>query len=93
MPNAIIFDIKASDIHKPILVEAAWVALDSISPFTLGEEFYQRYNPGILISLGALATNHKLDEELVNCPPHPASSCQPMPPPSSVTTSILIGVV
>jgi exodeoxyribonuclease X len=28
----------------------------------------QRYNPGKPISLGALATHHIMDEELVNCP-------------------------
>jgi len=69
MPNAIIFDIEATDKDNPVLIEAAWVALDSISPFTLGEEFHQRYNPGKPISLGALATHHILDEELVDCPP------------------------
>ena len=69
MPNAIIFDIEATDKDNPVLVEAAWVALDSISPFTLGAEFHQRYNPGKPISLGALATHHILDEELVDCPP------------------------
>ena len=41
MPNAIIFDIEATDKDNPVLIEAAWVALDSISPFTLGEEFHQ----------------------------------------------------
>ena len=51
MPTAIIFDIEATDKDKPILVEAAWVTLDSISPVSLGEEFHQRYNPGKPISL------------------------------------------
>ena len=69
MPNAIIFDIEATDKDNPVIVKAAWVALDGISPFTLGEEFHQRYNPGKPISLGALATHHILDEELVYCPP------------------------
>ena len=69
MPNAIIFDIEATDKDNPVLIEAAWVALDSISPFSLGAEFHQRYNPGKPISLGALATHHILDEELVDCPP------------------------
>lgn len=69
MPAAIIFDIEATDKDNPVLVEAAWVALEGISPFTLGEGFHQRYNPGKPISLGALATHHILDEELVDCPP------------------------
>jgi exodeoxyribonuclease X len=69
MPTAIIFDIEATDKDNPVLIEAAWIALESISPFTLGEGFHQRYNPGKPISLGALATHHILDEELVDCPP------------------------
>lgn len=69
MPAAIIFDIEATDKDNPVLVEAAWVAIESLSPFRLGEGFHQRYNPGKPISLGALATHHILDEELVDCPP------------------------
>ena len=46
MPTAIIFDIEATDKDNPVLVEAAWVGLDSISLFTIGKEFHQRYNPG-----------------------------------------------
>ena len=45
MTKTLIFDIEATDKDNPVLIEAAWVALDSISPFTLGEEFHQRYNP------------------------------------------------
>jgi hypothetical protein len=43
MPNAIIFDIEATDKDNPVLIEAAWVALDRISSFSLGEQFHQRY--------------------------------------------------
>ena len=56
MPYAMIFDIEATDKDNPVLVEAAWVAFDSINPFSLGEQFHQRYNSGKPISLGALAT-------------------------------------
>jgi hypothetical protein len=38
MPTAIIFDIEATGKDNSVLVEAAWVALEGISPFTLGEE-------------------------------------------------------
>jgi exodeoxyribonuclease X len=51
MSNAIIFYIETTGKNNPVLAEAVWVALDSISPFTLGEEFHQRYNPGKPISL------------------------------------------
>jgi exodeoxyribonuclease X len=74
MTTAIIFDTEATDINQPVIVEAAWVALDNVSPFQLGATFHQRYNPGKPISLGALATHHILDEELIDCPP--ASSFQ-----------------
>lgn len=69
MPTAIIFDTEATDINQPVIIEAAWVELVTVSPFQTGESFHQRYNPGKPISLGALATHHILDEELVNCPP------------------------
>lgn len=69
MPTAIIFDTEATGIVEPAIIEAAWVAVDSLSPFTLGETFHQRYQPGKPISLGALATHHIMDEELVDCPP------------------------
>ena len=74
MPNVIIFDTEATDIKEPILIEAAWLEVTSLTPLTIGSQFVQRYNPGKPISLGALATHHILDEELVDCPP--ASSFQ-----------------
>lgn len=69
MPTAIIFDTEATGIVDPVIIEAAWIAVDSLSPFSLGETFHQRYQPGKPISLGALATHHIMDEELVGCPP------------------------
>ena len=47
---------------------AAWLELASIELFTVTNPFVQRYNPGKPITLGALATNHIMDEELVDCP-------------------------
>ena len=74
MPKAIIFDTEATDIKEPVLIEAAWLEVTNLAPLTIGIQFVQRYNPGKPISLGALATHHILDEELVDCPP--ASSFQ-----------------
>jgi len=74
MPKVIIFDTEATDIKEPVLIEAAWLEVTGFAPLTIGSQFVQRYNPGKPISLGALATHHILDEELVNCPP--ASSFQ-----------------
>ena len=68
MSKSIIFDTEATGIKEPVLIEAAWVELASIEPFTVSNPFVQRYNPGKPITLGALATHHILDEELVDCP-------------------------
>ena len=68
MNNTIIFDTEATGIKEPILIEAAWVELESFAPFTFTNPFVQRYNPEKPIALGALATHHIMDEELVDCP-------------------------
>jgi exodeoxyribonuclease X len=67
--KTIIFDTEATDLKKPVLIEAAWVELESLEPYRVTNPFEQRYNPGKPISLGALATHHIMDEELVDCPP------------------------
>ena len=69
MSKTIIFDTEATGIKEPVLIEAAWVELESIAPFIITNPFEQRYNPGKPIALGALATHHIMDEELVDCPP------------------------
>jgi len=69
MPKVIIFDTEATDIKEPVLIEAAWLEVTSLAPLTIDSQFVQRYNPGKPISLGALATHHILDEELIDCPP------------------------
>ena len=60
MPQIVIFDTEATDIKEPVLIEAAWLEVTSLTPLTIGETFVQRYNPGKPISLGALATHHIL---------------------------------
>ncbi|QWD91445.1 3'-5' exonuclease [Polynucleobacter sp. MWH-Braz-FAM2G] len=69
MPQAIIFDIEATDKNDAVIIEAASLDVTSLHPFEVGNPWVQRYNPGKPISLGALATHHIMDEELVNCPP------------------------
>ena len=69
MPKTIIFDTEATDKKNPIIIEAAWLEVESFDPVATGLSWVQRYNPGQPISLGALATHHIMDEELVNCPP------------------------
>lgn len=69
MSKTIIFDTEATGIKEPVLIEAAWLELESLDPFSAENPFSQRYNPGKPITLGALATHHIMDEELVDCPP------------------------
>lgn len=68
MTKAIIFDTETTGKIDAVLIEAAWLELNSLSPFKTSNPFNQRYNPGKKIELGALATHHILDEELINCP-------------------------
>ena len=68
MSNTIIFDTETTGKNEAVLIEAAWIRLDSVSPFSISEKFNQRYNPKKPIELGALATHHILDEELKDCP-------------------------
>ena len=68
MPQAIIFDVEATDKNDAVIIEAATLDVTSLNPFEVGNPWVQRYNPGKPISLGALATHHIMDEELANCP-------------------------
>ena len=69
MSQAIIFDVEATDKKDAVIIEAASLDVTSLKPFEVGNPWVQRYNPGKPISLGALATHHIMDEELVDCPP------------------------
>ena len=69
MTKAVIFDTETTGRKDPIIIEGAWLELKSVDPFKLGSGFCQRYNPGKPIELGALATHHIYDEELIQCPP------------------------
>ena len=68
MPQAIIFDVEATDKKDAVIIEAASLDVTSLAPFEVSNPWVQRYNPGRPISLGALATHHIMDEELVHCP-------------------------
>ncbi|MEE4752859.1 3'-5' exonuclease [Pseudomonas alliivorans] len=68
--TAYIFDSETTGLNDPQLVEAAWLKLGSITGLPVSSEFLGRFKPSKAIELGALATSHILDEELVECPPH-----------------------
>jgi len=69
MTKTLIFDTETTGKNDPILIEAAWIEVLDIPSFQLGASFCERFNPGKPIELGALATHHIYDEELVDCPP------------------------
>lgn len=68
--TAIIFDTETTGTESPQIIEAAWLRLDSPATLNVTEQLEQRYRPSQRITLGALATHHIYDEELVNCPAH-----------------------
>lgn len=68
--NAIIFDSETTGLKEPQMVEGAYLKLADIQTLEVVEEFLQRYKADKPIELGALATSHIYDEELVDCPPH-----------------------
>lgn len=84
MSQAIIFDVETTDKNDAVIIEAASLDVTSLNPFEVSNPWVQRYNPGKPISLGALATHHIMDEDLVNCP---ASSTFQLP----ADTKYLIG--
>src|ERR1017187_5019607 len=67
--SAVIFDTEATALDSPLVIEAAWLKIPSPTDLAPTEHFLQRYNPGKPIALGALATHHIMDEDLVDCPP------------------------
>jgi exodeoxyribonuclease X len=66
---AIIFDTESTGIDAPQLIEAAWIRVPDPNTLVSIESFHQRYKPSKPIALGALATHHIMDEDLVDCPP------------------------
>lgn len=69
MSEILILDTETTSKDDAVIIEAAWLELISLAPFVALNPWCSRYNPGKPIALGALATHHILDEELVNCPP------------------------
>lgn len=67
--RAVILDTETTGKTEPQLIEAAWLECSSVDEFNQGRMFEQRYRPTKPIELGALATHHILDEDLVGCAP------------------------
>jgi exodeoxyribonuclease X len=67
--SAYIFDTETTGVVNAVMIEAAWLKMDTPSNLGVLDQFEQRYNPGKSIDLGAMATHHIMDEDLVGCPP------------------------
>lgn len=67
--NAIILDTETTGLDEPEPVEIAWLGIEGPADLEVTQEFCCRYKPSKPISLGALATHHIMDEDLVNCAP------------------------
>lgn len=68
--TALLFDTETTGIIDSEIIEAAWLELSDPVNLTILSTFEQRYRPSKPIELGALATHHIYDEELVDCPAH-----------------------
>ena len=67
--SSIIFDTETTGIEGAEIVSAAWLRIDEPGSLEVTESFDQRYKPSKPITLGAMATHHIMDEDLVDCPP------------------------
>lgn len=67
--SAYIFDTETTGLKDPVLIEAAWLQINNPVELTVTKEFCLRYKPTKAIELGALATHHIMDEDLVDCGP------------------------
>ncbi len=70
--NALILDTETTGLDEPQPVEIAWRRLQGPAPLVMLDHFMRRYKPSKPISLGALATHHIMDEDLIDCEPSPA---------------------
>lgn len=70
--TAIIFDTETTGTNEPHIIEAAWVRVNLIESksHVVDDQFWQLYKPGKAIEIGAMATHHIMDEDLVSCPPY-----------------------
>jgi exodeoxyribonuclease X len=66
--RGVIFDVEAHHVVDPRIVEAAYGYVDEDGVYLPETAVCQRYDPGLPSSLGALATHHILDYELVGMP-------------------------
>lgn len=78
MFRAIIFDTETTRIDNPEIIEAAMVAIDDLETLASVATHQARYRPQNPISLGAMATHHIMEEDLVDCAPSESFRLPPM---------------
>lgn len=69
--KTVILDTETTGFNDPEAVEVAWwhVAISDTPRLSMLEWFNARYRPSKPIELGAMATHHIMDEDLVGCDP------------------------
>jgi exodeoxyribonuclease X len=67
--NAVILDTETTGTEDPEVIETAWLSIDIAGKNSEPGGEVSRWRPSKPISLGALATHHILDEDLVGCRP------------------------
>lgn len=73
-PRIILLDTETTGLRdKAEIIEVAMVPIESeqapLVPRVSAKAEFQRYKPSIPIELGAMATHHIIDADLVDCPP------------------------
>lgn len=66
--ETIIFDAETTGLKEPEIVEVAWLYIKSPLALEGTGKFEQRYKPSKSTDLGALATHHIMDEDLIDMP-------------------------
>lgn len=67
MNTAVILDTETTGLDAPELIECAWLRID-INGTIIERGPAERFRPSKAITLGAMATHHIMDEDLVGCP-------------------------
>jgi exodeoxyribonuclease X len=66
---ALIFDTETTGVKEPRMVESAWGEIETLYPLSVQYAPAKRFNPGVRIECGAMATHHITDEDVAGCPP------------------------
>lgn len=66
---AIIYDTETHNKDKPRIIESAYGYVDEAGKLDVDTIRLERFNPGVDIAWGAMATHHILPEDIRDCPP------------------------